>query len=117
MKRREFCKSSMLAAGLALGGARLPAAESPAGESPNAPGLTRYVSEFIVNTRYEDIPQGVLALGKKSILDGFGLALAGSVSTLAPLLNASVVRRLSLPHPARLQLRGATQHSVSRWRM
>jgi 2-methylcitrate dehydratase PrpD len=45
-----------------------------------APGLTKYVCEFVVNTRYEDIPAEVLELGKKSILDGFGLALAGSVS-------------------------------------
>ena len=86
MKRRDFCKSSMVAAGLALSGTKLPA-ENPAETFPKAPGLTRYVSEFIVNTRYEDIPQDVMALGKKSILDGFGLALAGSVSTLAPLMK------------------------------
>jgi len=87
MKRREFCKSSMMAAGLALGSAKLPAAENPVVEFPKAPGLTRYVCEFIVNTRYQDIPEDVLTLGKKSILDGFGLALAGSVSTLAPLVK------------------------------
>ena len=60
-------------------------AASPADEFPKAPGLTKYVAEFIVNTRYEDIPGEVLELGKKSILDGFGLALAGSASTMAPL--------------------------------
>jgi 2-methylcitrate dehydratase PrpD len=87
MQRREFCKSSMMAAGLALGGTKLPAAENPGAEFPKTPGLTRYVSEFIVNTRYEDIHEDVLTLGKKSILDGFGLALAGSVSTLAPLVK------------------------------
>ncbi len=86
MKRRDFCKSSMVAAGLALGGPTL-VVTSAAEEFPKAPGLTRYVSEFIVNTRYEDIPEDVLTLGKKSILDGFGLALAGSVSTLAPLMK------------------------------
>ena len=87
MQRRDFCKSSMMAAGLALGGTRLSAAENPTAEFPKAPGLTRYISEFIVATRYEDIPEDVMALGKKSILDGFGLALAGSVSTLAPLMK------------------------------
>jgi len=86
MKRRDFCKSSMVAAGLVLGGPTL-VVTSAAEEFPKAPGLTRYVSEFIVNTRYEDIPEDVLTLGKKSILDGFGLALAGSVSTLAPLMK------------------------------
>ena len=44
MKRREFCRNSVLTAGLA-----------------------------------EDIPSDVIALGKKSILDGLGLALAGFV--------------------------------------
>ncbi len=87
MKRRDFCKGSILAAGSALGGPRVSAGENPSSEFPQAPGLTHHVSEFIVNTRYEDIPPDVIALGKKSILDGFGLALAGSVSTLAPLVK------------------------------
>jgi hypothetical protein len=55
-----------------------PAAGSPAAGFPNVPGLTAYVADFIVNTRFESIPQSVIELGKKSILDGFGLALAGS---------------------------------------
>jgi 2-methylcitrate dehydratase PrpD len=84
MKRRDFCKSSMLAAGSAFGKPMLSADQNLAPEFPAAPGLTRYVSEFVVTTRYDDIPPDVIALGKKSILDGFGLALAGSVSTLAP---------------------------------
>jgi hypothetical protein len=45
---------------------------------PKAPGLTKYVAEFIVNTKYEDIPEEVIELGKKTMLDVFGLALAGS---------------------------------------
>jgi 2-methylcitrate dehydratase PrpD len=47
---------------------------------PSAPGLTRAVANFIVRTRYEDIPSDVIELGKKSILDSIGLALAGSVA-------------------------------------
>ena len=85
MQRRDFCKNSMVVAGLALSSPMLPAAEIP--EFPKAPGLTQYVAEFITNTRFEDIPPEVMELGKKSILDGFGLALAGSVSTLAPLMK------------------------------
>lgn len=42
------------------------------------PSLTAEVAEFIAATRYRDIPGDVIALGKKSILDGLGLALAGS---------------------------------------
>ena len=76
-------------AGLAAAAAAADAA-SPAAEFPKAPGLTKYVAEFIVNTKYEDIPGDVLDLGKKSILDGFGLALAGSASTMAPLVRRYV---------------------------
>src|SRR5438093_2285617 len=79
MKRREFLGSSfgMLAA------SALP--QEGGQQFPNVPGLTKYVSEFIVHTKYQDIPEAVLALGRKSILDGFGLALAGSVSPMGPL--------------------------------
>ncbi|MBZ5661526.1 MAG: MmgE/PrpD family protein [Acidobacteriia bacterium] len=89
MIRREFCKTSLALAGFALRNPRLDAvaSPSPADELPNAPGLTKYVSEFIVNTKYEDIPENVIALGKKTILDGFGLALAGSDSTAGPVIR------------------------------
>ncbi len=43
---------------------------------PQVSGLTRYVAEFVLKLKYEDIPSEVIALAKKSILDGFGLALA-----------------------------------------
>src|SRR5712671_3663541 len=45
---------------------------------PRAPGLTDYVGKFVSQANYEDIPGEVVELGKKSILDGLGLALAGS---------------------------------------
>ena len=50
----------------------------PVAAFPTTPGLTDYVGKFVVNTTYEDIPADVIELGKKSILDGLGLALAGS---------------------------------------
>jgi 2-methylcitrate dehydratase PrpD len=87
MIRRDFVKTSLALAGMALQTTRLHAAASPAEELPKAPGLTKYVSEFIVNTKYEDIPENVIALGRKTILDGFGLALAGSDSTAGPLIR------------------------------
>ena len=46
----------------------------------DAGSLTAYVADFIASTKYVDIPTEVLHLGKKSILDGLGLALAGSVA-------------------------------------
>src|SRR5262245_35790881 len=91
MKRRQFFSNSMTVAGaLAIRTAgAAPAFAKPQAPPPlpSAPGLTRYVCEFIVNTKYEDIPAAVLALGRKSILDGFGLALAGSVSEMGPLVR------------------------------
>src|SRR5579862_528657 len=89
MIRRDFVKSSLAAAALAAGNERLAASPRPAESAafPKAPGLTKYVSEFIVNTKYADIPPDVLELGRKSILDGFGLALAGSASVMAPLVH------------------------------
>src|SRR6266480_1516228 len=94
MKRREFFASSLgMAAASALStGPALPALppQEAANKFPDVPGLTKYVSEFIVNTKYKDIPEDVLALGRKSILDGFGLALAGSVSPMGPLIRQYV---------------------------
>jgi len=68
MIRRDFCKTTFGLAGLALSSvtAEALAAPKPADELAKAPGLTKYVSEFIVNTKYEDIPEGVIALGKKN---------------------------------------------------
>jgi len=48
--------------------------------SAKSAAVTSYVADFILNTRYEDIPSGVLELARKSILDGLGLALCGSVA-------------------------------------
>jgi 2-methylcitrate dehydratase PrpD len=42
--------------------------------------LTREVAEFICGTRLQDLPADVIALGKKSILDGLGLALSGGAT-------------------------------------
>jgi hypothetical protein len=87
MNRRDLFKTSLAASALALAGksAGAAAAAPPAAEFPKAPGLTKSVAEFIINTKYEDIPADVIELGRKSILDGFGLALAGSASVMGPI--------------------------------
>lgn len=96
MKRRDLFTHSLAAsAAVALGARprRASAGPSPGGsaaEFPRAPGLTRSIAEFIVATKYSDIPPDVIELGKKSILDGFGLALAGSVSKMGPLVRQYV---------------------------
>ncbi len=52
-----------------------------------AQSLTAYVADFIASTRYSDIPEELFPLGKKSILDGLGLALAGSVAESGTLVR------------------------------
>src|ERR1700692_409129 len=85
MNRRDLFKNSLAVSALALTSGRVDASPAPPAEFPKAPGLTKSVAEFIVNTKYEDIPPEVVELGKKSILDGFGLALAGSASVMGPI--------------------------------
>ena len=50
-------------------------------------GLTSYVADFVCRTRIEDLPDEVVELGKKSILDGCGLALSGSVARSGELVR------------------------------
>src|SRR5438309_7132020 len=79
MLRRDFGKVALGAiASSALLRSAKGANVTPAAEFPKTPGLTDYVGRFVVNTTYEHIPADVIELGKKSILDGLGLALAGS---------------------------------------
>ena len=79
MLRRDFAKMSVgLATAALFGGAERAEPASTQSEFPHVTGLSEYVARFVTTTRYEDIPPQVLELGKKSILDGLGLALAGS---------------------------------------
>jgi 2-methylcitrate dehydratase PrpD len=50
-------------------------------------GLTKYVAEFICDTKLNNVPADVVALGKKSILDGLGLALSGGSSHCGELVR------------------------------
>ena len=43
-------------------------------------GLTDYVAGFVCNTTLKELPKDVIELGKKSMLDGIGLAISGSVA-------------------------------------
>ena len=92
MNRRDLFRSSLAVSALALTGASAEASPvaCPPAEFPKAPGLTKSVAEFVVNSKYEDIPAEVIELGKKSILDGFGLSLAGSASVMGPIARKYV---------------------------
>ena len=83
MMRRDLLKASLFAdAAILFGkpGRGLAAEDQNQNAFPEATGLTKYIAQFVANTKWDDIASDVLALGKKSILDGFGLALAGSVA-------------------------------------
>jgi 2-methylcitrate dehydratase PrpD len=90
MKRRAFLRNAA-GAGASLGllgaselraagtqGASTTTKKSADASFPQVPNLTKYTSEFVVNLKLADIPAETLELGKKSILDGLGLALSGS---------------------------------------
>ena len=88
MFRREFGKICIGTLGSALISHDVTAAETPApcsGAFPDVHGLTEYVAKFVIDTGYDAIPPDVMELGKKSILDGLGLALAGSRAETGPL--------------------------------
>jgi 2-methylcitrate dehydratase PrpD len=86
VRRRDFLRGAV-SLGTALGalGVSAPAfasagtAQACAESSfPQVQKLTAQVAEFVVNLKFSDIPAEPLELGKKSILDGLGLALSGS---------------------------------------
>jgi len=53
-------------------------------------GLTQDVANFVSKTRYRDIPTEVVCLARGFILDGLGVALAGSTDDCARILQAHV---------------------------
>src|SRR6202030_2107226 len=91
MRRRDFGKTSLAAIGASVFGnpAKVGEYRGP-GDFPKTPGLTNYIGNFVIRTKYEDIPAYVIELGKKSILDGLGLALAGSKAESGPIARRFV---------------------------
>src|ERR1700739_3697462 len=95
MKRRDFLRSATgIAAGLGLSCPRASAPSTPPraqackeASFPRVSKLTSQMAEFVVNTQLSDIPGETIELGKKSILDGLGLALSGSKAETAPLIQ------------------------------
>jgi len=96
--RRDFLRT-VTAAGATLGilgnSERATASEATSQTCPEPPfpqlqKLTASVADFVVNTKYSDIPAETQELGKKSILDGLGLALSGSRAETAGLIQQYV---------------------------
>jgi 2-methylcitrate dehydratase PrpD len=78
MQRRDFGKTSLGVIATTVLGTFAQTSQSRPGEFPKTLGLTNYVGTFVTQSKYQEIPAEVLELGKKSILDALGLALAGS---------------------------------------
>ena len=98
MRRREFLKSTTsVAAALGLSGSGATALSSASADQPckeasfsKAERLTERVADFVVSTQLSEIPEDTIELGKKSILDGLGLALSGSKAETGPLIEKYV---------------------------
>jgi 2-methylcitrate dehydratase PrpD len=94
MKRREFLFTTLAGA---VGVATVPlsafdntAEGTSAGCSvpfPKAEGLTESVADFVLGKKLSDVPADVMELGKKSILDAFGLALYGATDETWKILD------------------------------
>ena len=102
--RRGFLKDSAgIAAGLCLLNTAGPefatAVDQPCEPQPfpKTTGITKYVCDFVARTTFADIPPAVLELGKKSLLDGLGLALAGSKLPTYAIVE-QYVESLAVPH-------------------
>ena len=52
------------------------------------PSLTAYVAKFVTDTQARHIPADVMHLGKRSILDGIGLAIAGNAAESGHIVRA-----------------------------
>ncbi len=52
-----------------------------------SPSLTAHVADFAAATKVTDLPPALVELGRKSILDGLGLALAGAVAESGHIVN------------------------------
>src|SRR5579864_6772677 len=95
MKRRDFLMSATgVAASIGLSGYGASALSPPQADQtckevsfPKVAKLTPQVAEFVVSTQLFDIPSETIELGKKSILDGLGLALSGSKAETAGLIQ------------------------------
>jgi 2-methylcitrate dehydratase PrpD len=93
MTRRRFLKSSLITG--AVGAIQNIALidEARAQQKPVdadfklVNGLTQKVAEFAVDKRFEEIPDNVNELAKKSILDGIGLAIFGATQDTATIIS------------------------------
>jgi len=53
-------------------------------------GITQEIASYVAGTRYRDIPSDVIQLARGFILDGLGVALAGSTDECARIVQRQI---------------------------
>src|SRR5690348_18422283 len=53
-------------------------------------GVTQEIASYVAGTRYRDIPSDVIQLARGFILDGLGVALAGSTDECARIVQRQI---------------------------
>src|SRR5258706_4992087 len=53
-------------------------------------GLTQEIAHFVARTRFRDLPTDVVQLARGFILDGFGVALAGSTDECSRIVQGQI---------------------------
>jgi 2-methylcitrate dehydratase PrpD len=87
-------------------------------------GVTQEVANFVARTRYRDIPRDVVQLARGFILDGLGVALAGSTDECSRIVQSHIRRAngrgesailgtaLSAPVPKAALANGVAGHAM-----
>src|SRR5574341_235365 len=87
-------------------------------------GLTQEIANYVFRTRYRDIPEAVVQLARGFILDGFGVALAGSTDECSRIVQAHIRQmtgkaearvlgtKLSAPAPKAALANGVAGHAM-----
>src|SRR5262245_34590942 len=87
-------------------------------------GLTQEVAHYVAGIRYRDIPPEVVRLAQGFILDGLGVALAGSIDECARIVQVHIRQmagkeeatvlgtRLSAPVPKAALANGVAGHAM-----
>lgn len=132
MNRKEFLRSvatgaagTLAVTGRAGGAQATPPANPRKAASDAVKGSTRAVVDFVTAARLEQFPPDVVALGKRCLIDGLAVMLAGStvkgsaivrqyIRTITDKPGASILgpERMSAPAPQAALANGAAGHAM-----
>ena len=98
MTRRTLTQAALIGLGATWKAVASPAPDDETApvKSQKTPPVTGQIADFILATRFEDLPPEVIELAKKSILDSLGVALAGSGAKTGELIRR-YIQSLGVP--------------------